>query len=110
MRRLPWATAGLALVALSVGAVLMASWHQAPWQPAPDRISICGRDFSGPGDHYARQDLIAARRLGAVWTWQGKREVWGQRVRLLGAEGCGTGVYLRTGNDSFRGYSLQGGP
>jgi hypothetical protein len=57
-----------------------------------------------------RVQLEGDGRIGTVWTWQGRREVWGKRVTILGADGCGTGLYLRTGPNAFLGYALLGGP
>ena len=103
----------VASVAL-MGAALIAGLYtchvlrQTPFMAGPDGLSICGRDFIGPGYVYngdqLRQDN--AERIGTVMTWQGRREVWGRHVTILGAPGCGTGVYLRVGQDTFRGYAL----
>lgn len=98
----------LACGALFAGHVI----HQTPFMSAPDRISTCGRDYSGPGTDGT---LAVVKRSGAhvidhIWTWQGRREVWGQRVTIYGSRSCGTGVYLRVRQNSFRAYGLMGGP
>lgn len=112
VRRLGWALVSLVTTGLVLVIWVMASWNQAPWQAGPDRLSICGRDFKGPGYTYSQSQLRreGGVRLGTVRTWQGKREVWGRPQTIGGVAGCGTGVYLRTGSETFRGYALLGGP
>jgi hypothetical protein len=86
--------------------------RQTPFMAGPDRLTICGRDFAGPGDVYRREQLLQDRdsRIGTVMIWQGRREIWGRHLTIGGATGCGTGVYLRVAGDRFRGYAPLGGP
>jgi hypothetical protein len=86
--------------------------HQTPFMATPERLSICGREFSGPGFTYSLRQVqsAGAKQIGTIWTWQGRRQVWGHRVTLGLAPGCGTGVYLRVGSETFRGFALLGGP
>lgn len=101
---------------LLLGAALLGGLYachvlrQTPFMAGPDRISICGRDYVLPGGTFPREELGATRltRIGSVMTWQGRREVWGQRGPA--EPECGTGVYLRVGSNAFRGYTLSGGP
>jgi hypothetical protein len=112
MRLLPRAFLGATAVALLVVMYLTWAWHEAPWGAKPDRLHFCGRYFGYPGATVpkVRVQLEGDGRIGTVWTWQGRREVWGKRVTILGADGCGTGLYLRTGPNAFQGYALLGGP
>lgn len=102
------------LLVVLAGSALFAChrWHQTPFMATPERFSLCGRDWSGPGHHYSRDQVqqSGAHRIGQIWTWQGRRQVWGQRTTVLGAQSCGTGVYLRLGANDFRGFALLGGP
>lgn len=103
--------AGLLLVAL----LCLALWlchvmKQTPLMAGPERFGVCGRLWSGPDDGFTAAQLGPdAVRLGAVWTWQGKREVWGHRVTEGRVTTCGTGVYLKVSNGQFLGYDLLGG-
>ena len=99
-----------------ISAVVAGLWlchvmKQTPFMAGPERFDICGRTWVGPGYNFDAVQLrgIKAGRLGTVWTWQGKREVWGRRVRVEG-DGCGTGVYLNVSDYKFRGYALSRGP
>jgi hypothetical protein len=100
------------IVAAVTGLYACHKWHQTPFMAAPDRLSICGREFSGPGSVFTGQQLQQEHdvRIGTVMTWQGHREVWGRHLTVGRAPGCGTGVYLRVSLDVFRGYDLLGGP
>jgi hypothetical protein len=110
-----------ALMALGFAALLLGGMgvvvrshqlHQLPGAAGPGRIEICGRTFIGPGTRYTTADMTLRQgaKIGSVKTWSGSREVWGRHVTIGGLPGCGTGVYLRTGSDEFRGYALSGGP
>jgi hypothetical protein len=115
-RRWVLAGCGIAVVA-AVAAAAAALWachvlHQTPFMAGPDRISVCGRYFAGPGNVYRLKQLEQEQdaAIGTVVTWQGRREVWGRHLTVFGVPGCGTGVYVRVGRDTFRGYGLLGGP
>lgn len=116
-RRRPWWVASLAsvtvlLVAAASGLYACHVLRQTPFMAGPDRLSVCGRDFGGPGYVFHREQLAQEHdaRIGTVRTWQGRREIWGKHLTIGGAPGCGTGVYLRVNGDTFRGYGLRGGP
>lgn len=100
------------LVAVASGLYACHAMRQTPFMAGPDRLSICGRDFGGPGFVFRRQQLLREQdgRIGTVMTWQGRREIWGRHLTIGGVPGCGTGVYLRINGDTFRGYGLLGGP
>jgi hypothetical protein len=115
---------GLPFTRVTIGAALVVAvlavaglfachrMHQTPFMGTPERISVCGRTYSGPGTHETLTTLTSAgaHPVERVWTWQGRREVWGQRLTLGEATSCGTGVYLRVGPNDFRGFALLGGP
>lgn len=116
--KLRWAIAVgiLFVVALAGVAIGTKVLHQLPWEAVPDRISVCGRDFArtegtvGSRTYtlaYVRND--GSRHLGDVATFRGSKEIWG-RPEATDGTGCGLGVYLRTGEDSFVSYGLLGGP
>jgi hypothetical protein len=77
---------------------------QSPVDDAPGTIEACGHTYVNPSDHGVQRRDIDAQGLtvqARVWTWQGKRSVWGN-------PGCGNEVYLRVGANDFRGYNLAG--
>jgi hypothetical protein len=116
----------VALVVVAAG--IFALWYRQtynvwPGQGASARVHWCGRDyqsFGGPPQtqrqissrehflirpvgHYpplalSRQQLFAAAVIGA------------QRASISPPPLCAMVVYLRTGPDQYRAYSLEGGP
>jgi len=86
--------------------------HQTPFMSTPERISVCGREYSGPGTTETLANVVGtgAEVIDHIWTWQGPREVWGEHVTVFGAISCGTGIYLRVSEHNFRAFALLGGP
>lgn len=74
------------------------------------RCAPHGRLWRGPAFTYTRQQTVAndLRPVASVMTWQGHRQVWGHRAENGG--GCGTGVYLRVADGTFRGYAPGAAP
>jgi hypothetical protein len=116
------------LILTAIAAGIFALWYRHtynvwPAQSASGRVHWCGRDyesFSGPPqtqrqissrEHFvirpvgrypplapSRQQLFAAVVIGA------------QRATVSPPPLCAMVVYLRTGPDQYRAYSLEGGP
>lgn len=76
-----------------------------------ERIDVCGRTYAGPGYVYSMQQMqeFGAHPVAIAPAMWRNYEVWSARTSgWLGF--CGTGVYVRTDTDVFRGYGLLGGP
>jgi hypothetical protein len=102
---------GILLTAVIAVGWLRARYDAWPWQSVPDQVSVCGRDYLGPGDHVSLDQVHAsgAHVIGHVNTFISSYEIWGVENGPKGAR-CGTGVYVRTGRESFSSYALSGGP
>lgn len=104
----------LLLVLLAVGGVVslsvgLARLHQSPFDKTPSELKACGRTYVLPAPQGVSRAVVEDQHLTVqdhLWTWQGKREVWGSK----GATSCGTNVYLKVGGDDFRSYNLSGSP
>jgi|GEM_PF-3036211 len=99
------------ILALVLAGALRVRFHQWPWQVAPDRVGVCGRDFDGPGHRYTLDQVTREGnvRVGVAPSLHGDLAVWGRHKTVFGVPGCGTTVYVRVGSDDFRGYGLSGG-
>jgi len=99
------------ILALVLSGALRVLLHQWPWQVAPDRVRVCGRDFDGPGYRYTLDQVTREGnvRVGVAPSLRGDLPVWGRRKTVFGVPGCGTSVYVQVGSDDFRGYALSGG-
>jgi hypothetical protein len=110
---LAWVAAVVLLVAglVALGAARK-HFHQWPGEAGPDRISVCGRDYIGPGYQYTLAQVTQQGNVhvGVTPSLRGDLPVWGRRETPVGASGCGTGVYVQVGSNDFRGYSMLGGP
>ena len=109
-----FAVAGIAAVVVVAAVallVLRAHYKSWAWQSVPDQLSICGREYLGPGHDVTLAQLTAggAHLIGHVTTLRGTHEIWGVQDGPVGAR-CGTGVFVRTGSVTFRAYALSGGP
>lgn len=105
----------VAVVLAVLGMVVIPTWSeiafdQLPWQSGPDRIVACDREFGHQDGAIGAGPLTkayvverGAHFVSTVKTLQGRREIWA-------VPSCGVGIYLRTGDDSFLGYGLIGGP
>jgi len=116
-----WTGAVVTLVV--VGAGCFTFWYRAvynvmPGQGASDRVHWCGRDYEYEGSPLTRRQAWSQAR----WPLQaeGSYPPLGlSRGELLAATypagqklstSCATVVFLRTGPDSYKLYSLEGGP
>ena len=104
----------LLLVLIAVGGVIAASLalarlHQSPWDNTPSEFKACGRTYVLPAPQGVARSFVEDQGLTVqdhVWTWQGKREVYGKNV----GSSCGTNVYLKVGGNDFHSYNLSGKP
>ena len=104
----------LLLVLLVAGAVVFVALalgrlHQSPFDKTPSELSACGRTYVLPAPQGVARSVVEGQGLTVqdhVWTWQGKKSVWGTR----GADGCGSNVYLQISGNDFRSYNLSGSP
>jgi hypothetical protein len=101
----------LVVAALVAAGVLRVRYRMWPWQALPERVGVCGRDYLGPGDTASLNDVVTHGNsvVAHVFTFRGEREVWASRTEVTG-DRCGTGIYVRTGSNTFRSYALSGGP
>lgn len=88
-----------------------AHYHAWPWESVPEQLSVCGRDYLGPGRAVSMAEIAASGNhvIGRVQTFRGSHEIWGTADGSAG-DRCGLAVYVRTGSRSFRAYGLSGGP
>jgi hypothetical protein len=116
-----WTGAIVTLVV--VGAACFTFWYRTvynvmPGQGASDRVHWCGRDYEYEGAPLTRQQ--AWSQAGRPPQAEGSYPPLGlSRDELLAATypdrqrlstSCATLVFLRTGPDSYKPYSLEGGP
>ena len=102
----------LLLMVLLAGGVVVASvalsrLHQSPFEKTPSELDACGRTYVLPAPGSTTRSAVEEQGLTVqdhVWTWQGKKAVWGKRD----ASGCGTSVYLQVAGDEFHSYNLSG--
>ena len=101
----------LLLAVVVTAGVLRQRYHQWPWQALPERVSVCGRMYLGPGSPATMSEVASHGNsvIAHVISFRGVREVWGSRSGVAG-DRCGTGIYIRTGSTTFRAYALSGGP
>ncbi|MGN6332114.1 MAG: hypothetical protein ACTHOD_10730 [Motilibacteraceae bacterium] len=109
-------TSGLGLVVLLLLAGVVVAARPAGlrhhgWSGTPDLVHACGRDYVGPGTPASLAEVQAAgaRVVAHAPVLFGSREVWGVPQDGPGPS-CGTGVWVRSGQDSFLAYALSGGP
>ncbi len=112
----------VAVALLVVGGALVVYNHVYrawPWSTYPNPLQACGRDFqaAGPnvsraeitrqGDHLVRHgDAPGILNTSPVWTTNAED---GTRLQLLPG-GCDAVMWVQGGPDTFRPYSLEGGP
>ena len=104
----------LLVMVVLVGGVIAASvalarLHQSPWDDTPSEFKACGRTYVLPAPQGVARSIVEGQGLTVqdhVWTWQGKREVWGKDL----AGSCGSNVYLRVAGNDFRSFNLSGTP
>jgi len=91
------------VVALSVA---LSRLHQSPFDKTPSELRVCGKTYVLPAPQAASRGFVEHQGLTVqahVWTWQGKRAVWGADT----AVGCGNNIYLEIAGNDFRSYSLS---
>jgi hypothetical protein len=103
----------LLVLALAGGVVFLSvalsQLHQSPWDKTPSQLKACGRTYVLPAPQGVSRSVVEDQRLTVqdhVWTWQGKRSVWGTKQ----SGSCGTNVYLQVGGNEFHSYNLSGTP
>ena len=109
MRRLLLVLMLLAAGVVVVLSVALTRLHQSPWDKTPSQFQACGRTYVLPAPQGVQRSVVDGLGLteqAHIWTWQGKRSVWGKHL----ASSCGTNVYLKVGGNDFRSYNLSGGP
>jgi hypothetical protein len=109
---------GGAVVVVLVVAGGFVLWYRAtynvlPGQAASGRVHWCGRDYEWSGGTSSWVQLTAQER-GTVRLVE-RYPPLGSRAALYAAvmpadASCTTAVYLQTGPDRYRPYSLEGGP
>jgi hypothetical protein len=120
------ASGGLALIA--VAACGFAGWYRLtynvwPGQGASARVHWCGRDYESFGGapltwpRVTSQAAVPVRAVGQYpplgWSRQelfAAAAPGSQRPSGRHPAACAVLVYLRTGPDQYRAYSLEGGP
>jgi hypothetical protein len=124
-----WSRVGqgvLALVVVAAGG--FALWYRQaynvwPGQEASARVHWCGRDYESFGRPRQTRQQISSREHVRIlpvgqypplgWSRQGLFAavvIGTQRVTVSPPPLCAMVVYLRTGPDQYRAYSLEGGP
>ena len=112
----------LVVAVLAVGGFVFwyrATYNVLPGQGASTRVHWCGRDYERL-DGTSTWAQLTAQESGPV-RLVGRYPPLGSRTALYAAVGpasqrrtdggaCATGVYLQTGPDRYRGYTLGGGP
>jgi hypothetical protein len=95
------------------------TYNVLPGQGASTRVHWCGRDYERLGGTSTWAQLTAQEpgpvRLAGRYPPLGSRTALYAAVvpasqRTPDGGACATGVYLRTGPDRYRGYTLEGGP
>jgi hypothetical protein len=94
-----------------------AIYHGFPGQPVPS-VRWCGRDYQEDGPSQTWRKITALERSPIRAVGQYPPVVWwGQELfavspRMVHGPGepCAMVVYLRTGQDNYQAYVLEGGP
>ena len=102
----------LLLMVLVAGGVVFLSvalsrLHQSPFDKTPSELDACGRTYVLPAPGATTRSAVEEQHLTVqdhVWTWQGKKAVWGVHA----TSGCGSTVFLQVGGNEFHSYSLSG--
>jgi hypothetical protein len=111
-----------ALTLIVVAAGVCTAWYRTtynvwPLQRASSRVHWCDRDYESAGGHAQTWPEISAtsgypvRAVGRYppLAWPGQ-QLFAPAVPGARPGACGTAVYLRTGPDAYRAYTLLGGP
>ncbi len=111
---------GLAVLAAGVFVISYRSiYHVWPGEHASDRVHWCGRDYDDAGDQAQTWRQISARAPGPIRSEGSYPPLAWSPQQLFAAvyptaerspHSCAELVYLRTGTDQYRTYSLEGGP
>jgi hypothetical protein len=107
------------VVVLAAGGLVVwyrATYNVLPGQGASGRVHWCGRNYEWSGGTSSWARLTA--QAGGTVRLAGRYPPLGSRAALYatavrrpaGGASCTTGVYLQTGPDRYRVYSLEGGP
>jgi hypothetical protein len=115
-----WIRVGSGVLAL---AIVFAAWYRFvynvwPGMGASARVHWCGRDyehFGGPAQSWRQISPQTPRPIHAVGLypplgWSRQELFAATSPQALRSSVCATGVYLRTGPDEYRAYTLSGGP
>jgi hypothetical protein len=118
-----WAPLAISLVLTVAWGIALLGYRVAydawPWSAYPSTLHACGRDFQPAGHPLGRAGIADQRyhlvRHGRVPGWFNRPEVWtfdtvaGEQTHALPG-GCHVVMWVREGADSYRPYSLEGGP
>jgi hypothetical protein len=94
-----------------------ATYHALPGQQVPS-VHWCGRDYQtgGPAQTWRQVTALERSPIRAVGQYP-PLGWWGQELFAVSppmvhraGEPCAIVVYLRTGQDSYQAYTLEGGP
>jgi uncharacterized protein YcfJ len=109
--------AAICLVGLGVAFVAYrgtyANW---PWQGPPVRLHSCGRIYENSVRTTNRARQLSDNGLREIFR---APPVVGRQVFVTNSDGtqdskraarCATGIFVRTGEDSYESYALLGGP
>jgi hypothetical protein len=109
MRRLFLLLMFVLVAAVAVGAVGLSRLNQSPFDKTPSELHACGRTYVLPAPQSTTRAVVEQQGLSKqddVWTWQGKKDVWGKKD----ANSCGSTVFLKVGGNEFFSYTLSGSP
>jgi hypothetical protein len=111
-----------AVTLVLVAAGIFALWYRQtydvwPGQAASAQVHWCGRDYQYQGTQTWRQITSQARWPVRAVSWYPPLGLARQQLfaamypkALRSPSSCATSVYLHTGPDRYRTYSLEGGP
>ena len=114
MRKLLWWA--VAVVVVGVAALLVISHVYHPFTSPPSLVHACGHDYEPAGATTDRAHIEASgvTPFNEITTTSGNLlssyQIWGEVTPSLGAipapQSCGPTVWLRTGTDRFKPYTL----
>jgi hypothetical protein len=94
-----------------------ATYHAFPGQQVPS-VHWCGRDYQSDGPWqtwrhittFARSSIRPVGHYPPLGWWDQDLFAAAPRMTHRPGEPCAAVVYLRTGQDSYQAYTLEGGP
>lgn len=103
------------IVAVCIGALILVSHVYHPFASHPSLLHVCGHDYQPAGTTQTREQIEASgvlpfTKLTSTPDLFGSSEVWGVGTASLGVlslgEHCGNAVWVRTGGDSYKPYTI----